>query len=49
MRKKLAALPHSKLVLCSVCPPLQKLLKITALDKMLTIKPTQKEALKVWD
>jgi anti-sigma B factor antagonist len=49
MRKKLAALPHSKLVLCSVCPPLQKLLKITALDKMLTIKATQKEALKVWD
>jgi anti-anti-sigma factor len=49
MRKKLAALPHSKLVLCSVNPTLQQLLKITGLDKLLTVKPTQKEAVKVWD
>jgi anti-sigma B factor antagonist len=49
VRKKLAALPHSKLVLCSVCDPLMKLLKITALDKVLTIKKTQKEAIKVWE
>ena len=49
MRKKLAALKHSRLVLCGVTPPLQQLLKITGLDKLLTIKPTQKEAVKVWD
>jgi anti-sigma B factor antagonist len=49
LRKKLAALPHSRLVLCSVCPPLEKLLKITGLNKMLTVKATQKEAVKVWD
>ena len=40
---------HSHLVLCSVCPPLEKLLKITGLNKLLTVKKTQKEALKVWD
>lgn len=49
LRKKLGDLPHSRLVLCSVCPPLEKLLKITGLNKMLTVKATQKEALKVWD
>ena len=47
MRKKLGALKNSKLILCSVCPPLQQLLKITGLDKLLIIKPTQHEALKV--
>ena len=47
MRKKLAALKHTTFILCSVCPPLQQLLKITGLDKMLLIKPTQREALKV--
>ena len=49
MRKKLMALKHSRLVLCSVNGPLQTLLKITGLDKMLTVKPTQHEAMKVWD
>ncbi len=49
MRKKLMALKHSRLVLCSVNGPLQQLLKITGLDKMLTVKPTQHEAMKVWD
>ena len=48
-RKKLGALKNSKLVLCSVNGPLQQLLKITGLDKMLTVKPTQHEAMKVWD
>ena len=47
MRKKLGALKNTKLILCSVCPPLQQLLKITGLDKLLIIKPTQHEALKV--
>ena len=49
MRKKLAALKHSKLILCSVNATLQQLLKITGLDKLLVVKPTQKEAVKVWD
>lgn len=49
MRKKMAALKHTKLVLCSVSPALQQLLKITGLDKLLTVKPTQKEAIKVWE
>ena len=47
LHKKLGKLPHSQLVLCSVGPTLMQLLKITALDKVLKIKPTQKEALKV--
>ena len=47
MRKKMGALKNTKLILCSVCPPLQQLLKITGLDKLLIIKPTQHEALKV--
>lgn len=48
MRKKLSALKKSELVLCSVNPPLQQLLKITGLDKVLKVKPTQAEAIKVW-
>ncbi|HRK30914.1 MAG TPA: STAS domain-containing protein [Tepidisphaeraceae bacterium] len=48
MNKKLAALPHSKLVLCGVGEKLMQLIKITRLDKILTIKPSQKEALKVF-
>jgi len=47
MNKKLGALSNSKLVLCGIGPRLQELLKITRLDRILTIKPTQKEALKV--
>ena len=47
MRKKMAALKHTTLILCSVCPPLAQLLKMTGLDKLLTVKPTQREALKV--
>jgi len=48
MNKKLAVLPHSKLVLCGVGEKLMQLIKITRLDKILTIKPSQKEALKVF-
>jgi len=44
MNKKLAALTHSKLVLCSVPPKIMELLKILRLDRILKIVPTQKEA-----
>src|SRR5436190_23566161 len=47
LQKKLAALKNSRFVLCSIGPKLAELLKITRLDKILTIKPSQKEALKV--
>ncbi len=47
LRKKLEKLPHSCLVLCGVGPKLMELLKITRLDKVLKIKASQKEALKV--
>jgi anti-sigma B factor antagonist len=47
MNKKLMALKNSKMVLCGVTGRLMELIKITRLDKILTIKPTQKEALKV--
>jgi anti-sigma B factor antagonist len=48
MNKKLTALPHSKLVLCGVGENLMKLIQITRLDRLLTIKPSQKEAMKVF-
>jgi anti-sigma B factor antagonist len=47
MNKKLSKLPHSTLILCGVGPRLMELIKITRLDKVLKIKPTQREALKV--
>jgi anti-sigma B factor antagonist len=47
LNKKLSKLPHSTLVLCGVGPRLMELIKITRLDKVLKIKPSQKEALKV--
>jgi len=47
LNKKLTALKNSKFVLCGVGPKLLELLKITRLDRILTIKPTQREALKV--
>lgn len=46
MHKKLAALKKSKLVLCGVGPRLMELLKITRLDLLFTVKPTQQEAVK---
>jgi anti-sigma B factor antagonist len=49
MNKKLGALKNSKLVLCGVGPKLMELLKITRLDRLLTIKPSQREAVKVFD
>jgi anti-sigma B factor antagonist len=48
MNKKLSQLQHSKLVLCGIGPRLQELLKITRLDRLLTVKPSQKEAVKVF-
>ena len=48
LNKKLTTLGNSKLVLCGVGPKLMELLKITRLDRLLTIKPTQKEALKAF-
>src|SRR5450432_2754813 len=47
MNKKLSQLKNSKLVLCGIGPKLQELLKITRLDRLLTIKPSQREAVKV--
>jgi anti-sigma B factor antagonist len=46
MQKKLSQLKKSNLVLCGVGPRLMELLRITRLDKVLTIKPSQKEAIK---
>ena len=48
MHKKLGALKNSKLILCSVGPKLMELIKLTRLDRLLLIKPTQKEAVGVW-
>src|SRR5437764_10114740 len=45
MNKKLSNVPGGKLVLCGVGPDIMKLLKITRLDRLLTIRPTQHEAL----
>jgi len=46
MNKKMSSLKHSKLILCGVGPKLMELIKITRLDRILMIKPTQKEAIK---
>ena len=47
MHKKLTALKNSKMILCGVKGRLMEGIKITRLDKILVIKPTQKEAVKV--
>ena len=47
MNKKLKALPQSQLVLCGVGVRLTELLRITRLDKILTIRPSQKEAIEI--
>ena len=49
MHRKIVALPKGKLILCGVGSKLMELVKITRLDRVLTIKPTQREALKVVD
>jgi len=46
LQKKLSALPRSSMVLCGVGARLMELLRITRLDRVLQIKPSQKEALK---
>ena len=45
MKKKIDALGKGKLVLCGIGPKLAELLKITRLDKIMIVKPTQREAL----
>ena len=49
MRKRLLALKGSRLILCGLSDKLQQLIKLTGLEKLLMMKPTQKEAIKVWD
>ena len=46
LHKKTAALRGGLLVVCNLSPRLLELLKITKLDKVLTIKPSQTEAMK---
>ncbi len=45
LHKKLAALSRSKFLLCGLNQKLIELMKITRLDKVLTVKPSQKEAI----
>ena len=47
MHKKLNAVKDSKLILCAVGPKLMELIRLTRLDRLLTIKATQKEAVAV--
>ena len=49
MRKKISAIKGGKFVLCCVGSEVQQLLKITGLEKLLTIKPTQKDGLKAFE
>ena len=49
LNKKLSALPRSQFVLCGVGPKLMELLKITRLDKLLTVKKTQRDAVKLFN
>lgn len=46
LQKKLSSLKNSRLVLCSVGPRLLELLKITRLDRVLTVKPSQQDAMR---
>lgn len=48
MNKKMGALKGSKLILCGVGARLTELLRITRLDKILTIKKSQKEAVEAF-
>src|SRR3954465_10685296 len=48
MHKKLNSLKNSRLILCSAGPKLMELIKLTRLDRLLTIKPSQKEAVNVF-
>jgi anti-sigma B factor antagonist len=49
MQKKLSAMKKSTLILCGVGARLMELLRITRLDRVLTLKPTQREAIKFLD
>jgi anti-sigma B factor antagonist len=46
LQKKLSVLRKSNLILCGVGARLMELLRITRLDRVLTVKPTQKEAVR---
>ncbi len=46
LQKRLAALKKSRLILCGVNARLMELLKITRLDQLLTLKPSQMEAIR---
>lgn len=46
LHKKLSSMSKSRLILCGVGARLAQLLQITRLDKVLTIKPSQAEAIK---
>ena len=46
LHKKTAALKGGLLVLCNLSPRLLELMKIVHFDKLLTIKPTQVEAIR---
>jgi anti-sigma B factor antagonist len=45
LHKKLGEVKGGKLVLCGVGPRLSELIKITRLDRLLTIKPSRGEAM----
>ena len=45
LNRRLSALPNSKFLLCGINAKLTELLRITRLDRVLKIKPTQKEAI----
>lgn len=47
LHKKLASLSKSRLILCGVGDRLMELLRITRLDRVLTLRPTQQEAVKI--
>src|SRR5438105_1722875 len=47
LNKKLSGLKNTKFILCGIGPKLAELLRITRLDKILTIKPSQREAVRV--
>ena len=44
LNRRLSALPNSRFLLCGINGKLTELLRITRLDRVLKIKPTQKEA-----
>jgi len=46
LNKKLKDLPNSRLIVCGVGARLAELLRITRLDKLLTVKETQKDAIR---